>query len=388
MRVSRLATLVGAIERAVTRARREATTLGAMNTLLAVTTLFSMARAFFPSDALRIDWSPTLPSTTEVTFEIDAEWKLESGALLDDAAPAWDLTRQYGGRLIEHRRLRWRETLTSIDGEHACSGEREFLEAGLVRSAVGATVSAGETDRELACDANAIPGGARVAFRWNAEERAYEVESLGETPLDPHERSRMTFGADFGELAVGRAVAPGQTWWCDARVLVEVLEPGGAFQFREDGRDAVRPWLSRDVAASREGELRVELVQVREDASSRLAQLQVTGKTMLERDRSADLSAHAACFFFGPPARSTITERIQLELAGEVLWDVDRARARSLDLRLAVRREQVAQAWFYGNDPLTFEIVWRGAQRLRGEWRSLDDVTGADANADDDEALR
>lgn len=335
------------------------------------------------SDAVRIDWSPTLPSTTEVTFEIDSEWKLESLRLVfDDALPyAWDGAASFDGTTHERRRLRWRDEPTAIDASRVLEGERKFLELVLERDVTGSTFSACEANRENSGDGKSLAAGKRVAFHWNAEEAFYEVEPRGENALDAGQRARLTFDDVGAALAPGRAMSPGQAWRCDGRVLGELLEPGGAFEFESPG-DGLRPWASSDWFAHDE-QVRVEFARVFEDEGGRVAQLHFTAKSKFERDRSGDLGLQWELGYFTSRNSAAVSERVDLEVAGEVFWDLERNRARSIDARFVVRRELTVTLG-YGR----LEAAWSGVQRVRGSWRSPDESERAVANADDDDARR
>lgn len=198
--------------------------------------------------------------------------------------------------------------------------------------------------------------GATVRFSWNSTNEAYEAafagEERGEELLEELEED-----LDFRGFLPSEAVEVGDTWDLEGRAFRAFLSPGGILHFREEGQEEEDDdgGASKQFTENLEGKGKATFENVREKDGRRLARIVIEAQLKSSAE-DAGLDA-----------------QMELDVEGQILWDLDAKRIDSLelegDMRATMTSEQQRESGGQEHSVRTaFEM--EGKARLELETRS------------------
>lgn len=238
--------------------------------------------------------------------------------------------------MTETERLRFTDTYTVEEGA-LTAVQRHFAEIGNdFRQAI--TDPAGETFEREDEGASQLEG-VTVLFRRAEEEPNFSVAFVDEsTDLDAELLEGLVVSADLSGFLPAQAVAAGDHWDVDLAAFVSMTNLSGDLHVLQEGQDPEETGdYGRQFDEHLRGEIEAELVELREEDGARLAvvhlRMELTTRIELasevedEEVKGSEQERHA----FG------------IEIEGDLLWDLNHARARALTLRGEVTLDVAVQ---------------------------------------------
>ncbi|MBI1381178.1 MAG: hypothetical protein GC161_08825 [Planctomycetaceae bacterium] len=208
--------------------------------------------------------------------------------------------------------------------------ERRYVRVGEVRRHTAYEFDRGQGVGEyfgLPIDVTSPMEGALVA--WRVADPAGRLEPVLLERGDDRMLDELRPDGALAPWRVAPDVALGTTWTLAAEHLEEALAPGGVLQPEDpytrerQNRDDDRA-LWAEALGSLEGELELELVSLREEASGRLAAVRVRGEPVARVTWGGETES-------GGRRDGELSARF--ELTGELLWDLGEDRFVRLDLK-------------------------------------------------------
>lgn len=171
--------------------------------------------------------------------------------------------------------------------------------------------------------------GVTVRFAFDADEDEYEVEvEVGDDEdVSQDYLDELVEDMDFRGVLPGEEVEEGDSWELDPAVYLTIMSPAGALNFYseeegevdEDAREA-----DLEMMRSIDGEATAELVELREDDGGRVAVIRL----------EFDVASKATVEFETPDGVEGVrTMEVGRVAEGQLVWDLERAMARSLRMR-------------------------------------------------------
>jgi hypothetical protein len=180
---------------------------------------------------------------------------------------------------------------------------------------------AGEAFEEQESSRSSSPlEGVTVRFLWDEEEERHDVES--EEELDAELLGGLVEDMDLRAFLPADEVEEGDTWEAGSRAFLDYMWPGGLLGFRDDEEpDELDAELNQALYDNAEGTTRVTFDGLRTEDDRRLAVLRLE----IEVQAEAGLEVEE-------PMPGTQTFRLEREVAGELLWDLEAGRLHSLSV--------------------------------------------------------
>ncbi|MCC7015006.1 MAG: hypothetical protein IT454_20755 [Planctomycetes bacterium] len=172
----------------------------------------------------------------------------------------------------------------------------------------------GEGD-ESTTDKESKLEGKSVLFQWNEEQSEFAV-SFHEDEGDAELLTELVEDTDLRAFLPGKSVAAGDSWPVEARAFDAILSPGGDLALlsgeEADDSEEVDDQLDQNLS----GEIKVTFVETRDEAGTRVAVLHV----------EAELATHSESTSEEDGESSVETYRIELDVEGDILWDLAHGR--------------------------------------------------------------
>ncbi len=178
-------------------------------------------------------------------------------------------------------------------------------------------------------DSEAEADGAEVEFSWNAEEERFDRRML-DVKKQPLEIEQYDAQLSLAAFLPDEPVGIGSEWSLEVGALEALLEPGGAAELNTP-HDPEQEAFER---LSSSGELRAVLKSVREQEGVRVAVISLSATYNSREQRPTNLDRVPVAS--GSALESTSRD---LELEGELLWNLDAGRAVSLELKGQLEHE-------------------------------------------------
>lgn len=306
--------------------------------------------------------SPTLRApASELTFGVAKGTKItktfESGMDLELS----DLNVKVGGNEIPKEQLEGAMELTmTIKETLELVDEYGTLENGLPAKVVRKFEKAQREHREHQSQAGGEAKdenkdktseleGKQVVFTLkDGEYKAAYVEEGGDVEL----LEKLEEDTDLRDILPGKSVSPGDTWKLETRKVLDALSPGGSNGYKKDDDD---DGSDEKIDENFKGETEATFKEIREVDGRKCAviTLEITG----ESSAPAKMEEQEA------------TMTLEVELEGEVLWDIEAKHFHSFDLQgEATMTVEFTQEVDAGGQPMELEIKveMKGAMVSKG----------------------
>lgn len=190
--------------------------------------------------------------------------------------------------------------------------------------------------------------GLDVEFEWNEDAEEYEASFVEDDAGDGDLLEGLVAGVDFREFLPDGDVEEGETWEVDATAFEAIINPSGEVKIRsEDEEDNSE--LQEQMRDNVSGTIEATYVG-REDGVA-------TIELVIEVETSAIDDSPG-----GAPEGVEATQELAIsyECEGELLWDVERGVAKSLELSGEVEIEIVGNQSAEGGPEIVIEQTLRG----------------------------
>lgn len=180
--------------------------------------------------------------------------------------------------------------------------------------------------------------GKHVRFTWDEDDseytRAWGGEDTGDEALYEHARGDM----DCLVLLPAKAVADGDTWEVEAKLMNSILAPGGDLELRTGDEDDADGELDfeRALEENLTGKVRATFKGVRDEGGVRVAVIEF----------QADLEAHGELDADGD--KQSVTSQMKIE--GTLLWNLKAGHFHALELRGSLAAVYASHATVDGDD--------------------------------------
>lgn len=203
-----------------------------------------------------------------------------------------------------------------------------------------------------------------VAFAWDGERNAYRAKYQGgrggEDLLGGLEAL-----CDLRAFLPGKEVAEGDSWEVAAAAFDGLFSPGGELGISSEDADPTEVERHRQMRANFKGAITATYKGTREEGGVSLAVIQV----------ECELATHAQNVESEDGVSATERVELELEVAGELLWDPEAGHLHSCSLegpqKVTMRSEATGEQ---DGEPLEYSqhVVLRGSMALSARFRRAD----------------
>lgn len=293
-----------------------------------ILSLLLCAGAGVVPDSVALRFSPEDGSTSTLTFERVLRLELDSSeqsVVYDGEEQGGEDPPPYDFELTETESITFTDTFGVEEGEL----RRVSRTFDLVRTLYESQLvdPEGEDFSEESTGKSELEE-ATVIFRWEAEEEAFEASFAEESEdLDEELLEGLEARADLGDFLPDEPVEVGDTWEPDIAAFVRMSNLSGDLRVIPEGEEESDNDFGEQFDDNLTGDIEAELVEVRESDAGRLAviRLELDLSTTIEIEEELDADEVT-----GSEKESHVFE---FSLEGELLWDVRRGWASSLQLK-------------------------------------------------------
>jgi hypothetical protein len=204
--------------------------------------------------------------------------------------------------------------------------------------------------------------GLTVVFTWDEDGEEYTV-AFGEEDADEDADLLVDLepGIDFAQLLPEGEVEEGESWTLDAGLMSDVLETGGDLKFDDEPDGPQEELIDEAVDENLEGEITCTYEGMRTVDGREVAVVSVAVDAQGEAESDGTEDVGESGFEVAMERRASV----ELEFAGELLWDVEANHFVSFELSgdLVITMEETGTADFDGN-----ELVQSSTMTFAGEF--------------------
>ena len=291
-----------------------------------------LAVPFVSVRAPELRFAPAEGTTLRYSLDQDMELKLVEASqrfVVDGEEHASDDGDVPDITITEHEHQAYADIYTKAKDGRPQRIERRYEELASTRAQSGSTPDGEDIDEKE--DRSSDLEGADVVFAWDEDASEWK-KSFGEASADRDEDLLEGIEAEvfFAELLPKDDVAVGATWEIDPRTFLEATSPGGQIPWDDDTPDDD---TNDKMLEAVEGSVTAELVGFADEGGTRLATIRFRAELSSEFDDSPSAEELEEVEF---DITVEQTLKIELELEGELVWDVKAGHARSSNLEGSV----------------------------------------------------
>ncbi|MCC6406484.1 MAG: hypothetical protein IT453_04925 [Planctomycetes bacterium] len=316
------------------------------NRLLFAAALVAPLAAFAPQ-LERIAFKPAAGTSLSKTFEVKQSFTMEEAEIKVNGS-IQQKPQDAEMSMSMQTSVALTDVYAAIDGGRVTRLERKYdalTGTGNMTMDMGAF---GNSSRDLKLESELE--GQTVVFEWDAEKRTY-VPRFGAKEGASELLIPLVEDFDLRGFVPAEGVEVGAVWKVDVVALRNVLAPGTGHSLRPERGSAERMTdmvqQNMDFAALFEGSaartLEARFEGLREAGGRRLAVIALSGKVHAQHDATEEARKGITQPTGGGdsvPEIQKVTVDVQIELRGELEWDLDGGHARSLRLNGTERLQQ------------------------------------------------
>lgn len=181
--------------------------------------------------------------------------------------------------------------------------------------------------------------GQTVMFSWDDEEEEWSMAFAEDSEGDEELLEGLEAEVFFLGLLPESEVDEGDTWEIEPRAFLEATNPGGDMPWDEDEEeDEEGGDTEEQMLDNLEGTVTAEFVGLAEEDGAELATIRFTASLTSEFDEEEEQSEETG--EMGMEVEAVTTMSFEIELEGEMIWDMGAGRIRSLSLSGPIRLDQ------------------------------------------------